>query len=200
MFTKIGKAVFGHADALKPGDQISFPGHVPRLDSRLFGAVLVAAAIGYGCAGPTSKGVHILIELDGREGASHDDPREKRSAKDASARLPPFGVYAVAVDRLTDLGAGTGAQRAVALAGGVANIGVRPTVKEGAPPSIEVHLFDLDADLYGAVLRVHLLARLRGEQKFSGLDALRAQIAKDAAAARVVLGETPPPPAGAPYW
>lgn len=92
VFTKIGKAVFGHADALKPGDQISFPGHVRRLAIRLFGAVLVAAAIGYGCAGPTSNGVHILIELDGREGASHDDPREKRSAKDASARLPPFGV------------------------------------------------------------------------------------------------------------
>lgn len=114
--------------------------------------------------------------------------------------LPPFGVYAVAVDRLAGPGEGGDAPRSVALAGGVANIGVRPTVKEGAPPSIEVHLFDLDADLYGAVLRVHLLARLRGEQKFSGLDALRAQIAKDAAAARVVLGETPPPPAGAPYW
>ncbi len=114
--------------------------------------------------------------------------------------LPPFGVYAVAVDRLTDLGAGTGAQRAVALAGGVANIGVRPTVKEGAPPSIEVHLFDLDADLYGAALRVHLLARLRGEQRFSGLDALKEQIARDADAARVVLSSTQSPAAGAPYW
>jgi riboflavin kinase/FMN adenylyltransferase len=114
--------------------------------------------------------------------------------------LPPYGVYAVAVDRLAEPGAAIGAPRALALAGGVANIGVRPTVKEGAPPSIEIHLFDLDADLYGATLRVHLLARLRGEQRFSGLDALRAQIAKDAAAARVVLADTPAPATGASYW
>lgn len=119
---------------------------------------------------------------------------------DVVEALPPFGVYAVAVDRLAGPGGPQDTPRAVALAGGVANIGVRPTVKEGAPPSIEVHLFDLDADLYGATLRVHLLARLRGEQRFSGLDALRAQIAKDAAAARVVLADAPPPPAGAPYW
>ena len=116
---------------------------------------------------------------------------------DVVEALPPFGVYAVLVDRME--GAAT-SPRAVALAGGVANIGVRPTVKEGAPPSIEVNLFDLDEDLYGASLRVHLIARLRGEQRFSGVDALRAQIAKDAAAARAIVSSTPAPPRGASYW
>ena len=73
--------------------------------------------------------------------------------------LPPFGVYAVLVDRLDRPG------QARALARGVANIGVRPTV--GAGPSTEVHLLDFhpekeaDLDLYGARLRIHLVAFLR---------------------------------------
>lgn len=119
---------------------------------------------------------------------------------EASEALPPFGVYAVAVDRLGDDDPTTGAARGAWLAAGVANIGVRPTVKEGAPPSIEVHLFDTGADLYGARLRVHLLERLRGEQRFAGIDALRAQIAKDADAARLVTAALPRPPAGEPWW
>jgi len=106
--------------------------------------------------------------------------------------LPPFGVYAVLVDRdRTAEGGGV-----TALAKGVANIGVRPTVETGeAKPSVEVHLFDVDEDLYGARLRVHLIARLRPEQKFSGLDALKAQIARDAAEARARLDGLTPDPA-----
>lgn len=97
--------------------------------------------------------------------------------------LPPFGVYAVLVDRTLPSG------RAVSLARGVANLGVRPTVEQPgqARPSLEVHLFDLDEDLYGERLRVHLIARLRPEQKFAGLAELKAQIARDAEAARAVL-------------
>ena len=117
---------------------------------------------------------------------------------DVIEALPPFGVYAVVVDRVEPGDAPEGS-RGLALAGGVANIGVRPTVKADAPPSIEVNLFDLDADLYGATLRVHLLSRLRGEQRFAGLDALRSQIAKDTAAAREIVARTPAPESGA-YW
>lgn len=119
---------------------------------------------------------------------------------DTNEALPPFGVYAVAVDRLADPDPQSGAARGAALATGVANIGVRPTVKEGAPPSIEVHLFDHDADLYGARLRVHLLTRLRGEQRFSGLPALREQIAKDAAQAREIARDLEAPAPGSPWW
>jgi riboflavin kinase / FMN adenylyltransferase len=97
--------------------------------------------------------------------------------------LPPNGVYAVLVDRVEH-----GAARA--LAKGVANIGVRPTVAaDQRRPSLEVHLFDFDADLYGASLRVHLVRRLREEQAFGSLDALKAQIARDADEARAALAE-----------
>jgi riboflavin kinase / FMN adenylyltransferase len=98
--------------------------------------------------------------------------------------LPPFGVYAVLVDRESGP-SGAEAGPWAAPEKGVANIGVRPTVKEGeARLSIEVHLLDRNEDLYGARLRVHLVARLRPELKFASLDALKAQIAQDAAAAR----------------
>ncbi|APR86038.1 Riboflavin kinase [Minicystis rosea] len=120
--------------------------------------------------------------------------------------LPPFGVYAVLVDReppvdtvpaeLPELLAASASSGATALAKGVANIGVRPTVKDGeTKPSVEVHLFDTNADLYGARLRVHLVSRLRPEQRFAGLDALKAQIARDAEAARAELAGLVPEPA-----
>lgn len=71
---------------------------------------------------------------------------------------------------------------------GVANIGRRPTVNEGPESRLEVNLFDFTGDLYGQEIGVALHAYLRGEQKFSGLDALKAQIAADAAQARELLG------------
>jgi riboflavin kinase/FMN adenylyltransferase len=106
--------------------------------------------------------------------------------------LPGNGVYAVLVDR-ADAGGG-----AAALARGVANIGVRPTVKAGdARPSVEVHLLDYQGDLYGAELRVHLSSRLREERRFSGLAELKEQIARDAGEARERLeGASPLPEAG----
>ena len=66
---------------------------------------------------------------------------------------------------------------------GVANLGVRPTVG-GTRPLLEVHLFDFDRDIYGAHLSVRFVHKLRDEQRFPNFDALKAQIAADAAAAR----------------
>jgi riboflavin kinase/FMN adenylyltransferase len=105
--------------------------------------------------------------------------------------LPPHGVYAVLVDR--EQGEGF-----VRVAGGVANYGVRPTL--GAGPSFEVHLFDTALDLYGQGLRVHLLARLREERKFAGLPELRAQIARDIAAARAIAAARKPDPTALGAW
>jgi riboflavin kinase / FMN adenylyltransferase len=102
-----------------------------------------------------------------------------------SVVLPPNGVYAVVVDLVAETGA-------EALASGVMNIGVRPTVASGvgeAPRTIEVHLFDIARDLYGQTLRAHVVRRLRDERRFPGLDALKAQIALDAVEARMVTGE-----------
>jgi len=81
----------------------------------------------------------------------------------------------------------TGHQSAI---DGVANIGLRPTV--GTPePRLEAHLFDIDADLYGRHLRVSLVEFIRPERKFSGVDALKAQIAEDADTARAMLAAVP---------
>lgn len=89
---------------------------------------------------------------------------------------PARGVYAVTV-RLPD-----GSSRK-----GVANIGRRPTVNEGPESRLEVNIFDFNDDIYGAELAVSLHAYIREERKFTGLDALRAQIATDAAEARRLL-------------
>ncbi len=72
--------------------------------------------------------------------------------------------------------------------GGVANIGRRPTVAEGAISRLEAHLFDYQGDLYGRELDVSLHSFLRAERRFDGIDALKAQIAEDAAEARRILG------------
>ncbi len=67
---------------------------------------------------------------------------------------------------------------------GVASLGVRPTVKEGGRPTLEVHLFDFDDRIYRRRIGVRFLKKLRDEQKFADLDSLVAQMDKDAAAAR----------------
>ena len=86
--------------------------------------------------------------------------------------LPMTGVFAVEVG-------GLGGQALP----GVANLGVRPSVC-GTRPLLEVHLFDFDRDIYGAHIAVRFVKKLRDERRFPDLDALKAQIAADAAAAR----------------
>jgi riboflavin kinase / FMN adenylyltransferase len=70
---------------------------------------------------------------------------------------------------------------------GVANIGRRPTVNQGPESRLEVNIFDFDEDIYGAELSVALHAYIREERRFSGLDALKSQIAIDAGEARRLL-------------
>ena len=90
--------------------------------------------------------------------------------------VPLWGIFAVRVS-----GAGLVDYPAVS------SLGTRPTVN-GTDPLLEVHLFDFDGDLYGQHLDVDFVARLRDEQKFESLDALVAQMNRDAAAARALLG------------
>ena len=89
--------------------------------------------------------------------------------------LPRYGVYAVR----TTVGDAT--------YNGVANLGVKPTVSAIAKPGLEVHLFDTNADLYGARMAVEFVAPIRAEQKFDGLPALVAQIGRDGDMARQLL-------------
>jgi riboflavin kinase/FMN adenylyltransferase len=96
--------------------------------------------------------------------------------------LPAHGVYAVR--------AGVGEPTLP----GVANVGVRPTF-DGSRLVVEVHLLDVDVDLYGSELFVDLVAHVRPERRFDGVDALVAQIALDAQTAREVLAQSADLPA-----
>lgn len=71
-------------------------------------------------------------------------------------------------------------------AGAVVNLGVRPTFGEGKL-WLEAHLLDFSGDLYGRVLTLTFLARLRPERKFESVEALRAQVAQDIVSARRLL-------------
>jgi riboflavin kinase / FMN adenylyltransferase len=85
-------------------------------------------------------------------------------------RPPPIaGIFVVEVDRYGR---------------GVASVGRRPTVNPVAIPLLEVHLFDHHGDFYGEHLRVRFLKKLRDEEKYDGLPALQAAIARDARQAK----------------
>jgi riboflavin kinase/FMN adenylyltransferase len=90
---------------------------------------------------------------------------------------PAFGIYAVRA-QLDRPGA--------PWFDGVANLGIRPMWRT-EEPMLEAHLFDFSADIYGQVLRVQLLERLRGEAKFESVAALVAQVERDKVAARKML-------------
>ena len=95
--------------------------------------------------------------------------------------IPPPGVYAVKVDisgKLHD---------------GILNIGFRPTFYGRRPlkrkePLMEVHIFDLDRDLYGSSMEIFFIKKLRREKKFADAEALIRQIKKDAEHVKKALG------------
>jgi len=90
---------------------------------------------------------------------------------------PPVGVYAGFARRLA---------RAREQVPAVINIGYRPTVSAERPdvPNVEAHLLDFAEELYGQGLELEFVARLRDEQRFPDVEALRRQIARDVEAAR----------------
>ncbi len=88
--------------------------------------------------------------------------------------IPPSGVYAV-YSRIGKL-----------IYKSVLNIGTRPTFNE-KDPSIEVHIFDINRDLYGKDIEVSFVRRIRSEKRFRDEEALRAQIIKDSIVAKNLL-------------
>lgn len=90
-------------------------------------------------------------------------------------QLPKFGVYAAygICDGVTYKA--------------VVNVGMRPTVADNLAPTIEAHCLDTDMDFYGKIMEVHFVSEIRYEQKFQGLEQLKAQIACDAQSARKIL-------------
>lgn len=103
--------------------------------------------------------------------------------------LPPFGVYAVRVSLPplnSQLSTRISQQESLSTYKAIMNIGMRPTF-HGHVPTLEVHVFDFDGDLYGRQLTVGFVARLRGEQAFDTKEALACQMRKDAVQARQIL-------------
>jgi riboflavin kinase/FMN adenylyltransferase len=90
-------------------------------------------------------------------------------------RAPLQGIFAVNV---------RGA--AADVRAGVASLGTRPTVG-GVEPLLEAHLFDFSGDLYGREIEVEFVAKIRDEARFADLDAMVAQMHRDATAARAIL-------------
>lgn len=88
--------------------------------------------------------------------------------------LPANGVYATRIQ--------VGGERLTA----ATNVGVRPTV-DGMKLTVEAHILDFDADIYGEDVRLEFVRRVRPEMKFAGLDALKAQIAADVEAVRQIV-------------
>jgi riboflavin kinase / FMN adenylyltransferase len=121
---------------------------------------------GYSVAGRVIRGDQLGHQL-GFPTANLDTP---------GLLLPAHGVYAAHAR------VGATNHRAVL------NIGTRPTIQNATPtPRLEVHLLDFSGDLYGQELEVEFVAKLRDEIKFPSVEALRAQIQRDVAAARAAF-------------
>lgn len=103
-------------------------------------------------------------------------------------KLPMTGVYAVKAIEITV--AACNESQALDRDGniiawqGIANIGVKPTVAGTPEPSLEVHIFDIDENLYGKRLSIEFCQKIREEQKFNGLDELKTAIGNDMKVAR----------------
>jgi len=90
--------------------------------------------------------------------------------------IPGNGVYAVTVQL----------EQFSEKLNGMMNIGIRPTV-DGTSRVIEVNIFDFDMDIYGKNVLVNVIAYIRSEQKFGGLEALKTQLADDRETATRIL-------------
>ena len=95
-------------------------------------------------------------------------------------RPAAYGIYAVQVHGIDDQPLP-----------GVASIGVRPTVDDSGRWLLEVHLFNFADQIYGHLVRVEFVQKLRDEQRYDTLDQLKAAIASDADQARAIFAISP---------
>jgi riboflavin kinase/FMN adenylyltransferase len=168
-FAALQAAATRHGFALEAMDDVEFEGR--RVSSSAVRAALKAGDL---------RGAERLLghpyTISGRvaHGAKLGRGLGFPTANIVLRRPPPIaGIFVVEVERLEG-----------GKAAGVASVGRRPTINPVAIPLLEVHLFDRDEDLYGEHLRVRFLEKLRDEEKYDGLPALQAAIARDARKAR----------------
>ena len=101
-------------------------------------------------------------------------PTANIQVREIAKLIPADGVYAVKVYYREDE------------FGGMLNIGNRPTV-DGTYKTIEVNIFDFDREIYGENLTIEFIKKIRNEQKFNGLEELKAQIARDKETCKALL-------------
>jgi riboflavin kinase/FMN adenylyltransferase len=183
----LGRARSGDAEVLRAlgaarGFDVAMVEAVQGSDGRAISSTTIRRAIAGGDLARATDGLGRPYSIGGvvrhgdQRGRSLGFPTLNLGAPPPRKLLPPEGVYVVRV------------QTPVGTFGGMMNLGPRPTFGD-AVSALEVHCFDLGGDLYGTRVRVDLLGRLRETQKFSGPEALRAQLAKDEAAARALLAD-----------
>ena len=122
----------------------------------------------YTLAGHVEHGEHIGTKLG--------FPTANIVVNDATQLIPAVGAYAVKV-RL---------ENSMEWKHGMMNIGMRPTFN-GHQQTLEVHVFRLKENLYGQQLEIAFIERLRGEQRFDSIEALKEQLKKDAISAEQAL-------------
>ncbi|MBS4057518.1 MAG: bifunctional riboflavin kinase/FAD synthetase [Bacteroidales bacterium] len=104
-------------------------------------------------------------------------PTANIALEDQYKLITAAGVYACQVEWKGELYKGMG------------NIGYRPTINEG-DLTIEVHIFDFDADIYDEEITISFIERIRDEKRFDSMQALRDQLGHDSEKAREILART----------
>ncbi len=154
-------------------------------DGLAISSTTIRRAVAAGELGAAAAGLGRLYSVSGRvvggdrRGRLLGYPTLNLEAPSSRKLLPPDGVYAVRVQ--TPIGPFTG----------MLNLGPRPTFGE-RERRIETHVFDAEHDWYGAWVRLDFVARLRATQRFSGVDALKAQLVEDERDARRALTQNLP--------
>lgn len=183
----LGRGREGDANALRAlGERDGFPVEVVQavalddgapVSSRAIRAALAAGAVD-GVVGALGRrySVRGRVVPGDQRGRALGYPTLNVAVPSARKLLPAAGVYAVAV------------QSARGAFGGMMNLGPRPTFGDGSL-SLEVHLFGATGDWYGTDVRIEFVRRLRDVIRFPGVDALVAQLGRDAEAARLALTE-----------
>lgn len=180
-----GKGRLGDIDVLRSlaadrGFAITVLPPVEAADGQPVSSTAIRRAIADGDLLTATRGLGRPYSVSGRviagdqRGRLLGYPTLNLATPSARKLLPPDGVYVVRVQ--TPQGA----------FGGMLNLGPRPTFGD-ADRRIEAHVFDADQNWYGAYVCLDFIARLRETETFSGMDALRAQLARDERNARAVL-------------
>ena len=153
-----------------------------KMDGRRVSSTLIRDALGNGQLDQASTYLERRYTMSGRVMHGYKRGRElgfpTANIRVKNRKTPLKGVFAVTITLESGL-----------IYEGVANIGTRPSIEQTTAVLLEAHLFDFSGDLYGQRVVIGLYKKLRGEQKFDGLELLQRQIAIDSEQARTYFNK-----------